>query len=55
MEIGAKVIVYTTIMRGSAQTSYVGAITALTDTGLTIESSAGKIFFPWSAVERVTW
>lgn len=53
--VGQKVIVYTVIMRGSAQTSYVGAVTSISAVGLTIESSAGRIFFPWTAVERATW
>jgi len=49
------VIVYTLIIRGNAQTSYVGTITAVSDQGLTIEGAAGVIFFPWSAIERVTY
>ncbi len=55
MQIGAKVIVYTLIMRGNAQTSYVGAVTAVDEHGLTIEGPSGKVFFPWSAIERVTF
>ena len=55
VEIGTKVIIYTMILRGSAQTSYVGNVTALSDTGLTIEGTTGKMFFPWSAIERVTF
>ena len=55
MELGTKVIVYTRIVRGTTQTSYVGNITQMTDIGLTIESTSGTIFFPWSAIERVTY
>jgi hypothetical protein len=55
MQPGTKVIVYTLIIRGNAQTSYVGAVTVVTDQGLTIEGAAGIIFFPWSAIERVTY
>lgn len=55
MELGAKVIIYTIILRGSAQTSYVGTVLALTATGITVDSVTGKLFFPWSAIERVTW
>ncbi|MDX1932609.1 MAG: hypothetical protein SFU56_08395 [Capsulimonadales bacterium] len=55
MEVGTKVILYTTIMRGSTQTSYVGQIIAINDHGLTIEGSTGKMFFPWSAIERITF
>jgi len=42
-------------MRGNAQMSYVGAIMASTEVGMTIEGPAGKIFFPWSAIERITY
>ncbi len=55
MEIGTKVIVYTTIMRGATQTSYVGNIIAMNDYGMTIEGTTGKMFFPWSAIERATF
>jgi hypothetical protein len=55
MDVGTKVIVYTTIMRGATQTSYVGQIIALNDYGMTIEGATGKMFFPWSAIERATF
>ncbi len=55
MEIGTKVIIYTIIMRGSTQTSYVGQILSLNDYGLMVETSTGKMFFPWNAIERVTF
>jgi hypothetical protein len=55
VEIGTKVIIYTLVLRGSAQTSYVGSVIALSDTGLTIEGTTGKMFFPWTAIERVTF
>ena len=55
VEIGTKVIIYTLVLRGSAQTSYVGMVIALSDTGVTIEGTTGKLFFPWSAIERVTF
>jgi hypothetical protein len=55
MEIGAKVIIYTVILRGSAQTSYVGTVVEVSPIGLTVDSITGRLFFPWSAIERVTW
>jgi hypothetical protein len=55
VEIGTKVIIYTLVLRGSAQTSYVGTVIERSDTGLTIEGTTGKLFFPWSAIERVTY
>lgn len=55
MEVGQKVIVYTMIMRGSAQTSYVGTVLAMNGDGLSLDSAAGKMFFPWSAIERVSY
>lgn len=55
MEVGTKVIVYTLIMRGNAQTSYVGAVLTVTEHGLTIDGVSGKTFFPWSAIERITY
>jgi hypothetical protein len=54
MEVGAKVIVYTMIMRANTQMSYVGAIIAIDEVGLTVETTAGKTFFPWTSIERVS-
>ena len=55
LEKGTKVIIYTLIMRGSAQTSYVGVVLAVSGTGLTIDAASGRTFFPWNAIERVTY
>ena len=52
---GTKVIVYTLVMRGNAQTSYVGTVLEATETGLVVETVGGKMFFPWSSIERVTF
>lgn len=54
IEVGAKVIVYTLIMRGNAQTSYVGTVAAVSEIGITLDSASGRAFFPWTAVERVS-
>jgi hypothetical protein len=54
LEVGSKVIIYTLIMRGNAQTSYVGTINAVNEHGVEIEGVTGKIFFPWPAIERIT-
>ncbi|GAB4469423.1 MAG: hypothetical protein OHK0029_42050 [Armatimonadaceae bacterium] len=55
LEVGSKVIIYTLIMRGNAQTSYVGAVTAITQYGVEIDGASGKTFFPWTAIERITF
>ena len=55
MEVGTKVIVYTMIMRGNSQMSYVGPILAISESGLTVETPGGKTFFPWSSIERVSF
>lgn len=54
IEPGAKVIVYTLIMRGNAQTSYVGTVLSVSQTGIAIDAPSGRTFFPWTAVERVS-
>jgi hypothetical protein len=55
LQAGQKVIVYTTIIRGSAQTSYVGVVLAVGEHGFAIEGAAGKLFFPWGSVERISF
>ncbi len=54
IEVGAKVIIYTLILRGNAQTSYVGSVVAVSEIGITIDAASGRTFFPWTAVERVS-
>jgi|GEM_PF-2340998 hypothetical protein len=55
LEPGTKVIIYTTIMRGAAQTSYVGIVLTVSELGLTIDAASGRTFFPWAGIERVTY
>ncbi len=55
LQAGQKVIVYTMIIRGSAQTSYVGVVLEVGEYGFAMEGAAGKLFFPWGSVERVSY
>jgi len=55
VEVGAKVIVYTLIMRGNAQTSYVGTVIGVSQIGVTIDAASGRTFFPWNAIERISF
>jgi hypothetical protein len=55
VEVGVKVIIYTTVIRGSTQASFPGTVVAVNEHGVTIEGPSGKTFFPYSAIERVTY
>jgi hypothetical protein len=55
MEVGAKVIIYTVIMRGNAQTSFAGTVLAINPQGITVETPGGRTFFPWTAIERISY
>jgi hypothetical protein len=54
VEVGAKVIIYTTVIRGATQASFNGTIIAINEQGIIIEGPSGKTFFPYSAMERVS-
>src|SRR5689334_7615594 len=55
VEVGAKVIGYTQVVRGTAQSSYVGTVIGVSQFGVTIDAASGRTFFPWNAVERISF
>jgi hypothetical protein len=55
VEVGTKVIIYTTVIRGSTQASFHGTIVVVNEHGIVIEGPSGKTFFPYAAIERMTF
>jgi hypothetical protein len=55
VEVGTKVIIYTTVIRGATQASFNGTIVAINEHGITIEGPSGRTFFPYTAIERLTY
>lgn len=55
MEVGSKVIIYTLVLRGNTQTSFAGTVLAINDQGITVETPGGRTFFPWTAIERISY
>jgi hypothetical protein len=55
VEVGTKVIIYTTVIRGATQASFNGTVIAINEHGIVIEGPSGKTFFPYTAIERMTF
>ena len=53
LDVGQSVEIYTILLRGMTQNSYPGQIIAVSDKGVTLKTSSGTVFFPFTSIERV--
>ena len=52
MEVGKTVEIYTVVVRGNAQSSYVGQVLEISPYGVTLKMTSMTMFFPWGTMER---